>query len=258
MTIEHSQVLYRADYGSRFQGGHDAHSDHDYVHIMKDNLKDALFKNSDNAVVKTTKGNVKDDATYYSLTKFIKLLDTNGGKDFMIMLCALMKQNDIDFLQPLYKPEHFRLYAFAHAKSTFYSLVGTGNKMIHTMQKSAVANGTVNGKYYVKLYTLMAQLDHVTRLLEGVPFSHNDYLQVHIPNDVLELKREPNVRYSHVKSFLYSCEHQLDALVVQFREYYPQGFDKDAIKEKDLMVERFKSSVIDVYVSEYMKQNNLV
>lgn len=35
MTIEHSRVLYRADYGSRFQGGHDAHSDHDYVYIMK-------------------------------------------------------------------------------------------------------------------------------------------------------------------------------------------------------------------------------
>lgn len=258
MTIEHSRVLYQADYGSRFQGGHDAHSDHDYVYIMKDNLKDALFKNSDNAVVKTTKGNVKDDATYYSLTKFVKLLDTNGGKDFMIMLCALMKQNDIDFLRPLYLPEHFRLYAFAHAKSTFYSLVGTSNKTIHTLQKSADANGTVNGKDYVKLYTLMAQLDHVSRLLEGVPFSHKDYLQVHIPNDVLTLKRETNVQYTHIKNFLDTCVHQLDASALHFREYYPQGFAKDAVKEKDLMVERFKSSIIDIYMNDYMKHNDLV
>lgn len=258
MTIEHARVLYRADYGSRFQGGHDTHSDHDYIYIMKDNLKDALFKNSDNAVVKSSKGNVNDDATYYSLTKFVKLLDTNGGKDFMIMLCALMKQNDIDFLRPLYLPEHFRLYAFAHAKSTFYSLVGTCNKIIHTMQKSAVANGTVNGKDYVKLYTLMAQLDHVTRLLEGVPFSHNDYLQVHIPNDVLALKRVPNVQYNRIKNFLYTSEHRVDALAGHFREYYPRGFDTEAIKEKDHMVERFKSSVIEVYMNDYMKQNDLV
>jgi len=81
MNLEQCKVLSKAEYGSRFQHLDDDQSDHDYMFLVLEPMKDMVFKNNDKGACE------KDENKYFNLSKFYKIV-MNGSYDGLIMLAA--------------------------------------------------------------------------------------------------------------------------------------------------------------------------
>ena len=84
MNLAHSKVLTKVEYGSRYQGVSDEHSDHDYMFVVLQDPESFVFS-------KTNVAKQRDENKYFTPQKFLDVV-LNGSYDGLVMLSAQMSQ----------------------------------------------------------------------------------------------------------------------------------------------------------------------
>lgn len=252
MNLEQCKVLSKAEYGSRFQHLDDDQSDHDYIFLVLEPMKDMVFTNNYKGACE------KDENKYFNLSKFYKIV-MNGSYDGLIMLAAQYSnyyqyKSYIDTL----------IYHFFNNKDVL-------NNYYDSIKKSLILS-LCGQAYKMKLNDAKSILNIFALFSRACYFNDDQYKNVAL-NDVVKqstyCKNKDMTQWLRLHKRINSFEQlssqfknefnedldqTLDVMHEQMNQFYFSFKDEKSLHFK--YSEQFKDELTNFSLNQYVIENN--
>lgn len=253
MNLDQTTLISEVEYGSRFQGLHDIHSDSDRMGIVMLNKKDFVFGVKKEAAE-------RNQNKYFTLPKFTSII-LKGSYDSLIMLSSQFvqsKHDDLNYVLDLFSDKVvFDQYCDLNLKQLVLSQCGEFNKLTKGQNRF----NELNGKQILKLHvnkTRALFFDQKQYLNDNV--SLNNVIQMSSSTQHFDRKTQFFVNHKRENSFkqlsnayknefdenlneyLLECKTILDELYNKYKSHKIVEFQYE---------KEFKSRVVQFMINYY-------